>query len=118
MGGVEEDAVEVPLAVREMDEVDAGVGEADGGELEAAAPEGADAEGRVDGGGTDDGLVAECGVFVDDKVFEREAGDEDEDADLLACFSRRSSRRSRSISRRTFWISARRKAMTPLVRFL
>jgi hypothetical protein len=78
VGGVEEDVIEVPVAVGEMDEVDAGVGEADGGELEAAAPEGADAEGRVDGSGADDGLVAEGGVFVDDEVFEGEAGEREE----------------------------------------
>ena len=34
VGGLEEDALEVPLAVGEVDEVDAGVGEADGGELD------------------------------------------------------------------------------------
>ena len=39
VGGVEEDAFDVPFAVGEVDEVDAGVGEADGGELDAAAPE-------------------------------------------------------------------------------
>ena len=84
VGGVEEDAVEVPLAVGEMDEVDAGVGEADGGELEAAAPEGGDAEGGVDDVGADDGLVAEGGVFVDDEVFEREAGEREEiEGDLV-----------------------------------
>ncbi len=58
-----------------MDEVDAGFGEADGGELDAAAPEGAEAEGGADGVGADDGLVAEGGVFVDDEVFEGEAGE-------------------------------------------
>ena len=78
VGGVEEDALEVPLAVGEVDEVDAGVGEADGGELDAAAPEGADAEGGADGVGADDGLGAEGGVFVDDEVFESEAGEREE----------------------------------------
>ena len=74
-GGVQEDAFEIPLAVGEMDEVDAGFGEADGGELDAAAPKGAEAEGGADGVGADDGLVAEGGVFVDDKVLKREAGE-------------------------------------------
>src|SRR5258708_2711149 len=66
VGGVEEDALEVPLAVGEVDEIDAGVGEADGGELDAAAPEGGDAEGGADRVGADDGVGTECGVFVDD----------------------------------------------------
>ena len=84
LGGVEEDAVEVPLAVGEVDEVDAGVGEADGGELEAAAPEGGDAEGGVDDVGADDGLVAEGWVFVDDEVFKGEAGEREEvEGDLV-----------------------------------
>ena len=75
VGGVEEDALEVPLAVGEVDEVDAGVGEADGGELDAAAPEGADAKGGADGVGADDGLGAECWIFLDDEIFENEAGE-------------------------------------------
>ncbi len=84
VGGVEEDAVEVPFAGGEIDEVDAGVGEADGGELEAAAPEGGDAEGGVDGVGADDGLVAEGGVFVDDEVFKGQAGEREEiEGDLV-----------------------------------
>ncbi len=61
-----------------MDEVDAGVGEADGGELDVAAPEGAEAEGGADGVGADDGLVAEGGVFADDEVLEGEAGEREE----------------------------------------
>ncbi len=73
VGGVEEDTFEIPLAVGEVDEVDAGFGEADGGELDAAAPKGAEAEGGADGVGADDGLVAEGGVFVYNKVFKREA---------------------------------------------
>ena len=44
VGGLEEDGLEVPLAVGEVDEVDAGLGEGDGGELYLAAPEGGDAE--------------------------------------------------------------------------
>jgi hypothetical protein len=47
-----------------------------------------------------------------------DAGAAAEDADLAPRFSRRSSRRSRAISRRTFWSSARCRAITPLVRFL
>jgi len=39
-----------------VDEVDAGFVEADGGELDAAPPEGAEAEGGTDGVGADDGL--------------------------------------------------------------
>ena len=66
------------LPLRQVDEVDAGVGEADGGELDAAAPEGAEAEGGADGVGADDGLGAEGGVFVDDEVFEGEAGEREE----------------------------------------
>jgi len=61
-----------------VDEIDAGVGEADGGELDAAAPEGTDAEGGADGVGADDWLGAEGGVFIDDEVFEREAGEREE----------------------------------------
>ena len=84
VGGVEEDALEVPLAVGEVDEIDAGIGEADGGELDAAAPEGADAEGGADGVGADDGLGAEGGVFVDDEIFEGEAGEREEvEADFV-----------------------------------
>ncbi len=78
VGGVEEDALEVPLPCCGVDEVDAGVREADGGELDAAAPEGADAKGGADGGGADDRLGAEGGVFVDDEVLEREAGERQE----------------------------------------
>ena len=66
----------LPLA--SVDEVDAGVGEADGGELDAAAPEGADAEGGADRVGADDGLGAEGGVLVDDEVLEGEAGEREE----------------------------------------
>ena len=73
--GLEEDAFEVPLAVGDVDEVDAGVGEADGGELDALSPEGADAQGGAHGVGADDGLAAEGGIFVDDEVFESEAGE-------------------------------------------
>jgi hypothetical protein len=75
---VEEDALEVPLTVGEVDEIDAGVGEADGGELYTAAPEGADAERGADGVGADDGFGAEGGVFLDDEVFEDEAGEGEE----------------------------------------
>ncbi len=82
--GVEEDAFEVPLAVGEVDEVDAGIGEADGGELDAATPEGADAQGGSDGVSADDRLGTECGVFVNDEIFENEAGEGQEiQADLI-----------------------------------
>ena len=67
-----------------MDEIDAGLGEADGGELDAAAPEGAEAEGGTDGVGPDDGLRAEGGVFVNDEVLECEAGERKEiEADFV-----------------------------------
>jgi hypothetical protein len=84
VGGVEEDALEVPLAIGEMDEIDAGVGEADGGELDAAAPEGADAKGGTDGVGADNGFGAKGGVFVNDEIFEDEAGEGEEvEADFV-----------------------------------
>jgi hypothetical protein len=84
VGGVEEDALKVPLAVGEVDEIDAGVSEADGGELDAAAPERGDAEGGADGVGADDGFGAECGVFLDDQIFKDEAGKwEEVEADFV-----------------------------------
>jgi hypothetical protein len=77
--GVEEDALKVPLPCRSVDEVDAGlVGEADGGELDAAAPERAEAEGDADGAGADNWLGAKGGVLVDNEVFEGEAGEREE----------------------------------------
>jgi hypothetical protein len=57
-----------------VNEVDAGVSEADGGEFDASAPERADTQGGTDGVGADDRLGAESGVFVDDESFEGEAG--------------------------------------------
>ena len=81
MGGLEEDGRDVPAAVGGVDEVDGGRGavvagaEGDAGELDAAAEEGADAEGGADLAGAEDGFVAEGGVFVDDEVFEGEAGE-------------------------------------------
>ena len=56
-----------------MDEIDAGVGEADGGEFDAAPPERAEAQGGADGVGTNDRLGAKGRVFVDDEIFEGEA---------------------------------------------
>jgi hypothetical protein len=78
VGGVEEDTLEVPLAVGEVNEIDAGIGEADGGELDATAPEGAEAKGGADGVGANDRFGAEGGVFVDDQIFENEAGKREE----------------------------------------
>jgi hypothetical protein len=46
---------------------------------------------------------------------DEDAADAEEDADLLRCFSQRSSRRWRSISNRAFCISARRRARTAFV---
>jgi hypothetical protein len=84
------------------------------------------------GGEASDGSVG-LGWAVDRLSLEDEAGAEARllpgpppaplpiasvDADLLLRFPRRSSRRSRSISSWTFWISARRRAITPLVSFL
>jgi hypothetical protein len=79
VGRVKEDAFEVPFPFRGVDEIDAGlVGEADVGKLDAAAPEGADAEGYANGAGANDGLGAEGGILVDDEVFKREAGEREE----------------------------------------
>jgi hypothetical protein len=78
VGGVEEDALDVPLSIGEVDEIDARVGEADGGELDAAPPEGTDAKGGADRVGADDGLGAEGGIFIYDKVFEGEAREGEE----------------------------------------
>ncbi len=51
VGGVEENALEVPLPCCGMDEVDAGLVEADGGELDSPGPQGAEAGGGADGVG-------------------------------------------------------------------
>jgi hypothetical protein len=75
MGGVKENAHKIPLPRRGVDEVDAGVSEADGGEFDASAPERADTQSGTDGVGADDRLGAEGGVFVDDEFFEGEAGE-------------------------------------------
>jgi hypothetical protein len=67
-----------------VNEIDAGVAEADGGELDAATPEGADAKRSADGVGTDDGLGTEGRIFVDDEIIEGEAGEREEiQADLV-----------------------------------
>jgi hypothetical protein len=68
-----------------VDEIDAGlVGEADGGELDAAAPERAEAEGDANGAGADSGFGTEGRVLVDDEVFEGEAGEREEiEADFV-----------------------------------
>jgi hypothetical protein len=71
---MEKNALDVPLACRIVDEVDAGFGEADGGELDTTTPERTDTEGCTDGVCADDRFGAERGVFVDDKIFESEAG--------------------------------------------
>ena len=78
VGGAEKDAFEVPLAVGGVDEVDAGLVEADGGEFYAPGPEGADAKGGSDGTGTDDRLGAEGGVFADNQIFKGEAGEREQ----------------------------------------
>jgi hypothetical protein len=78
VGGVKEDALEVPLAVGEVDEIDAGVGEADGRELDPAAPQGGDAQGGADGVGADDRFGTEGGVFVDNQIVEDEAGEREQ----------------------------------------
>ena len=75
LGGFEEDAFDVPLAVGGVDQIDAGLFQADPGELDLFAVEGGDAEGRLDLVGADDGLGAEGGVFGDDEVCELEAGE-------------------------------------------
>ena len=74
LGGLEEEALEVPAAVGVVDEVEAGRVEGDAGELDAATPERADAERGADAVGADDGLVAEAGILLDDEVLEGEAG--------------------------------------------
>ena len=73
-GGLEEDALEVPAAVWQVDEVDAGVKEGDAGELDVAPPEGGEAEAGADLVGADDRLIAKGGVFIDDEIFNGEAG--------------------------------------------
>jgi len=85
VSGVEEYGLKVPFAVGEVNEVDAGgFAEADGGELDAVAQERAEAKGCTDGGGADDGFGAEGGVFVDDEVIEREAGEREKiEADVV-----------------------------------
>jgi hypothetical protein len=71
---VKENPLEIPFAVGEVDQVDAGwLGETDGGELDTAAPQRADAERGMYCIGADDGLGAEGGIFVNDKVFQGKA---------------------------------------------
>ena len=82
--GLEKDALDVPAAVGGVNEVDAGFGEADGGELDLAAPEGRDAHAGVDKVGADDGLGAEGGIFADDQVLDGKAGErEDREGDAV-----------------------------------
>ncbi len=84
VGGMEEDAFEIPLSCRGVDEVDTGVSEADRGELDAPAPERTDSQGGADGVGANDGLGAECGILVDDEILKGEAGEGEEiQADLV-----------------------------------
>jgi hypothetical protein len=84
VGGLEENALDVPAAVVVADEVDAGIyprvagAEGDFGELDVA-PEGVDAESGADLAGAEDGLGAEGGILVDDEVFQGEAGERQQD---------------------------------------
>ena len=78
MRGMKEDALKVPLAVGEVDHVNAWVTEADRGDFDATTPERADAEGRTDGGCANNGLGAEGGILINDEVFKGEAGERQE----------------------------------------
>ena len=74
-GGLKDKALQIPVAIGGADEVDAGVGQRDAGELDAAAPERTDANVGADLAGAQDGLGAEGGVLIDHEVLQREAGD-------------------------------------------
>ncbi len=74
-GGLKDKALQIPVAIGGADEVNAGVGQRDAGELDAAAPERTDAKVGADLAGAQDGLGAEGGGLIDHEVLQREAGD-------------------------------------------
>jgi hypothetical protein len=72
---VQKNALQIPLAVGKMNQVDARIGEADRRKLYTTAPQGADAQRSANGVGADNRLGAERGVFVHNQIFQREAGE-------------------------------------------
>ena len=76
--GLQDKAPDVPLAVRGEDQIDAGLGQRDAGELDLAAPERAEAEVGANLAGAKDRLGAEGGILVDDKVLQGKAGDREQ----------------------------------------
>ena len=73
--GLKHKALQVPVAIGGADEVDAGVGQDDAGELDVFAPERAEAKVCANLAGAQDGLGAEGGVLIDHEVLQRDAGD-------------------------------------------
>ena len=72
--GLQQNALDVPAAVRALDEIEAGFVKRDAGKLDAPTPEGGPAESGAHGVGADDGFSAEGRVLADDEVGQRQRG--------------------------------------------